>query len=337
MQESRLNLSSWGRRAAGFLPLLLGGCTGPASMLKPMGPVAGRVTGWWWLMFFSAVAVLLVVVVLLLFGLLRSRRRKERAGRPRERAWLTFVVSAGGIVPAVTLSALMGLNLYSEHLVTAAAKAPGLTVEVTGHQWWWEFHYPEAGVTTANELHIPAGEPVKLKLMSADVIHSFWVPPLAGKLDLVPGHVNTLELSADRPGVFRGQCAEFCGVQHARMAFLVIADPPASFASWLDEQQKPAPEPAGDAERAGQEVFMKAGCVQCHTVRGTEAEGTVGPDLTHLASRLTLGAASLSNTEGNRAGWILDSQALKPGNRMPRNALEPSDLQDLLAWLASLE
>ncbi len=213
-----------------------------------------------------------------------------------------------------------------------------MTIDVEGNQWWWEAAYPGYDEVTANEIHIPAGEPVLVRLASLDVIHSFWVPELAGKLDLVPGQINELWIEAAEPGVYFGQCAEFCGVQHALMAFHVVADPPEEFAAWIAEQQEPAEAPLADSlvER-GRDVFLSAGCIQCHTVRGTQATGQLGPDLTHLASRDWIAAGTLENTVGNLEAWISDPQAIKPGAKMPPTELDSEELQALVAYLQSLE
>jgi cytochrome c oxidase subunit 2 len=330
-----------------LIALLLNGCQGVSSMLRPAGPEAARITFWWWLMFWISVFVLALVVALLLTGLLRRRRsletdaagaaRQARILQRNERRWLRFVIYAGMVAPAVILGSVMGINLFSERVIAAAAQVPALEVEITGHQWWWEIRYPEQGVVTANELHIPVGRPVKLRLASTDVIHSFWAPQLEGKRDLIPGQVNILTFEATQAGIYRGQCAEFCGRQHAKMAFLVIAEPVAAFEGWISQQQQPAAAPVTAAARAGQQVFLHSACVACHTVAGTTAAGRLGPDLTHVASRFTLAAATLPNTPGQRAGWIVNSQALKPGNDMPAMQLAPADLQALLAWLETLE
>jgi cytochrome c oxidase subunit 2 len=192
-------------------------------------------------------------------------------------------------------------------------------------------------VTTANEIHIPVGRPVVLTLKSHDVIHSLWVPNLAGKKDLIPGHETTLALRADRPGRYRGQCAEFCGYQHGKMGLLVIAEPPETFAAWLEAQRRTPPPPTDPLPQRGQQVFLAGTCAMCHAIQGTSAFGRVAPDLTHIASRPTLAAATLPNRPGYRAGWIVDSQSLKPGNHMPPNPLNPPDLQALLAYLESLK
>ncbi|HLU83462.1 MAG TPA: c-type cytochrome, partial [Trueperaceae bacterium] len=211
-----------------------------------------------------------------------------------------------------------------------------LTIEVIGHQWWWEVRYPESGVVTANEVVIPVGETVRLELSSVDVIHSFWVPVLNGKMDLIPGQTTSLPLEASLAGEYFGFCAEFCGVQHARMNLLVVAQERSDFDAWLATQQLAAPPPNDATTLAGQQVFLGSACVYCHTVRGTNASGKLGPDLTHLASRRLLGAGALPNTRGNLAGWIVNSQTTKPGNRMPPMYLGGSELQSLLAYLETL-
>jgi cytochrome c oxidase subunit II len=212
---------------------------------------------------------------------------------------------------------------------------------VIGHQWWWEFHYlnPVASqiVITANELHIPTGQPVRLKITARDVIHSFWVPNLHGKKDAIPGWENTDYVQADKPGIYHGQCAEFCGHQHAHMGFTVFADPPDAFDRWIAGQRSPPHQPATEAEKRGQDVFLRNACPMCHQIAGTTAHAFAGPELSHLGGRQTLAAGTLPNTRGNLAGWILNPQSVKPGARMPPNDLRGSDLQDLLAYLESLK
>ena len=268
---------------------------------------------------------------------IRSRRAQSDTvlQDPDDRRSITLVLLAGAVVPAAVL---FGMMLWSISInPPVSAQENGLVVEVTGHQWWWEVHYPHENIITANEIHIPVGQTVTVRLTSADVNHSFWVPQLAPKLDLIPGQWNTMTLEAGKAGTYRGQCAEFCGVQHAHMAFLVIADPPEAFARWVAQEQQPAPDPTTKLAKQGQQVFLSSACVYCHTINGTAADGKVGPDLTHLASRTTIGAALLPNTPGNLAGWIINSQALKPGNKMPPMQLGPDQMQALLAYLATLE
>ncbi|HEY0777283.1 MAG TPA: cytochrome c oxidase subunit II [Gemmatirosa sp.] len=207
---------------------------------------------------------------------------------------------------------------------------------VIGHQWWWEVRYPRDGVLTANELHVPVGRRVRIALSTEDVNHSFWVPQLAGKTDLVAGQVNTIWLEADTAGTYYGECAEFCGPQHAHMGFTVVAESPADYADWLATQHAPAVPATQPEVQAGRAAFASLGCAGCHAVRGTVFQGRAGPDLTHLASRATLAAGTLPNTRGDLAGWVADPQRVKPGNRMPVVAMSGTDLQAVVAYLESL-
>jgi cytochrome c oxidase subunit 2 len=225
----------------------------------------------------------------------------------------------------------------------AVATPPGpraLEIEVTGHQWWWEIRYPAVVpadiVVTANEIHVPVDRVVRLHLASTDVIHSIWIPNINGKKDLIPGRATQLTFRPRRSGTFSGRCAEFCGYQHAKMGLLLVVEPPGEFARWLEEQRRPSVAPAQEALEHGREVFLAGPCSSCHTIRGTGAFGHKAPDLTHLASRSTIAAATLPNTTGHLAGWVVDPQRLKPGNRMPPNLLASADLLDLVAYLRSL-
>lgn len=259
--------------------------------------------------------------------------------RARPAAWKEILWIGGGglVLPlAVLIPLYLATVVTSSALTRPAEPHSNLAVEVTGHMWWWEVTYPDHGVVTANEIHIPAGRPVLVRLRSDDVIHSFWVPRLHGKVDLNPGSWNELRIEADEPGVYRGQCAEYCGLQHARMAFLVVAESPEDFDRWIAARSRPAPDPATAPTERGLHVFMEAGCAACHAIAGTEASGREGPDLTHLASRRTLAAGQLPNTTGALGGWIVDPQATKPGALMPPSRLEPGDLQALLAYMGTL-
>jgi cytochrome c oxidase subunit 2 len=266
------------------------------------------------------------------------RRRQPGAAEGGFFSGTTFVALAGAVIPFVVLMVVFGVTLRALIALAEPNEPAPLTIDVVGHQFWWDVRYPNEGVVTANEIHIPTDQPVTLNLTGGDVIHSFWVPQLAGKMDLIPGKTSTIWLQADEPGEYRGQCAEFCGIQHAHMAFLVIAQPQDEFAAWLDRQRQPSSEPAPDSlvER-GEQIFLGSACVYCHAVRGTEASGELGPDLTHLASRRTLAAGTLENNLGNLAGWISDPQSIKPGNAMPATNLGSEELQALLAYLMSLE
>jgi len=289
-----------------------------------------------------AVAVVTYILVVgALFAVIRNRRyaaddpvspgRHERAERSVKLAVLV-------VVPVLFLFLLY--NFAVARNVNRMPDGPLLTIDVTGHQWWWEVAYedpvPHNIVRTANEIHIPVGQTVMIKLASHDVIHSFWVPNLSGKKDLLPGHKDALWIRADKPGVYRGQCAEFCGLEHAKMALFVVAEPAADFTKWIEHQREPAPTPADSLAAKGQVVFETGPCAMCHTVASTRAAATVGPDLTHVASRMTLAAGTLPNTRGNLGGWIVDPQTIKPGAKMPANSLEPKNLQALLAYLGTL-
>ncbi len=319
--------------------LLLGACgqEGP-SILDPQGPRSERIADLWWVLFALGTAVFVVVIALVLLAIFRGQPGPRPD--PSSNGWFagtTFVGIAGFAIPLVILAAVFGFTLWTLSALADPDEPTSLTIEVLGHQWWWEVHYPEEGVVTANEIHIPAGQPVELKLTAPDVIHSLWVPELSGKTDLIPGKTNTMWLEANEPGEYRGQCAEFCGIQHANMAFLVIAQPPDEFAAWIAEQREPADEPAvGSIIQRGQQIFLGSACVYCHTVNGTNASGRLGPDLTHLASRQTLAAGTIENNLGNLSGWVVDPQAIKPGNKMPATNLTAEELQALMAYLMSL-
>lgn len=313
--------------------LLATGCAGRQSALDPAGPAAASIDrlGAW--MYAGAAVVVVLVTVLALLPVLR---RRERAPR-RE----LFLWGGGVALPLLTLSALVPYVFTVGHETRAPTAPDRLSVDVTGHQFWWEMSYRRAAgqgrAVSANELRVPVGEPVELLLRSKDVIHSFWAPTLAGKTDLIPGRVNRLVVQADRPGVYRGQCAEYCGRQHAFMAFDVIAMPRAEFDAWLARLAAPAPEPATALLRAGRAVFDSVGCAACHAVRGVSA-GRFGPDLTLVGSRRSIGAGVLGGGIGNIGGWIASAQHLKPGNAMPSfNQLQGNDLHALAAWLASLK
>ena len=317
--------------------LLCGACGGPQSTLAPAGPSASRLAGLSWTLFGVLGLVYLAVLMLLGIAMLRSRRARPPSPPASDRRALTAVVLGGVVAPTIVGAVLTAITFRDLDAVLPGPPSDALVVEVTGHQWWWEIRYPgpDDAVTTANELHIPAGRRVRVRLASRDVIHSFWVPALQGKVDMIPGRTTEVWLQADRPGRHRGQCAEYCGLQHARMALWVVVDSPADFATWLDRERRPAAEPVEAEARRGQAVFREQGCAGCHPVRGVTA-GAGGPDLTHVASRRTLAAGTLDNVPGNLAGWIADPQALKPGNLMPRMPLRAPDLHALVGYLGTL-
>jgi cytochrome c oxidase subunit 2 len=318
------------------------------SALDPAGPAAVYIARLWWLMFWLTTAVFVVTIGFLAWGVLRGRRpppfvERRRQIRPdpaSDRALTGAVAMAVGATVVILFGVLLA-SFLTERAVSARGAASAVTIDITGYQWWWQIEYedpnPSLRVTTANEIHIPIGRPVALKVTSRDVIHSFWVPNLQGKRDLIPGYTTAIWIQADRPGVFRGQCAEFCGYQHAHMAFYVTAESDDEFQRWLTAQRAEAATPSSDTERHGRDVFLSSTCTQCHTIRGTIAGARLGPDLTHVASRGTIAAGTLPNTVGHLAGWVSDSQSIKPGNRMPPNAISGDDLQALLVYLERLK
>jgi cytochrome c oxidase subunit II len=317
------------------------------SWLTPAGPAAAQIAGLTWVVFSGGAVIYLVVLGLLAYALWpRSRPAIDdnpatAAAGGDQRRLEVWLLGGGAIGTTLVLTALLLMSLRTFAAVLPPPDPAPLTVEIVGQQWWWAVRYigaaPEDTVETANELHVPIGKPVVIRLLSTDVIHSFWVPELQGKLDLIPGKLNVTWLQADRPGVYRGQCAEYCGLQHARMGFLVIAQPAEDFAAWLRRERASAATPTDDLGRQGERLFLDRGCAFCHTIRGTSAFfGRGGPDLTHLASRRTLAAATLTNVGGHLAGWIANPQALKPGNRMPQVPLEPPEFHAVLHYLQGL-
>jgi cytochrome c oxidase subunit 2 len=302
-------------------------------VLDPAGPYAGPVTTLAWGLLIGGGIVLLIVLIALGVALWGKPGLRQRLGGDKA-IWI------GGVgFPVVVLTALLVWGLWLTASLQATAPRPGeMRVRVTGEMWWWRVAYLGEGgravINDANELHIPIGRPVLLDLQSADVIHSFWVPRLAGKLDMIPGRTNLLRIQADRPGTYGGQCAEYCGGPHALMGFVVVAHEPEAFARWQAARLAPPVPHLG----RGAELFVSSGCAACHTVRGTAANGIAGPDLSHVGSRRTLGAGILPNGHAALAGWVRGSQALKPGNRMPSYPqLPPADLAALASYLDGLK
>jgi cytochrome c oxidase subunit 2 len=312
----------------------------PLGYLQTHGPAADPVTQLGWGLLGVSVAVIVIVGALLL-GALWHRRAPlppDADGRPpltrdpRAARWISIGVSISSLV-------LLGCTVWIFTTLAAVARAPAarLTLDVVAHQWWWEVRYAGEGGTpafdTANEIHIPVGEPVRLRLAGDDVIHSFWVPQLAGKTDVIPGVANTAWLQANAPGDYLGQCGEYCGAQHAHMRLDVIAEAPADFAAWRAQQAAAAAD--GGAAMRGRAVFDQR-CGVCHRVRGTDAGGALGPDLTHLMSRRRIAAGTLPNDRAHLMAWIADAQAFKPGARMPRLALSGDELAAVVDYLNTL-
>ena len=309
----------------------------PQSALRAVGPIAQTLLEVSGVLAVGGTLIFVAVMVLLALAV------RRRGGSTVNTRW--WIVGGGLVFPAVVLAALFA---YSEAHRPPWRPVPppnALIIGVTGYMWWWEVRYRDpatgAEVVTANELRSPVGRPVYFGLGSADVIHSFWVPSLGGKMDMLPGRVQHLLLQADRPGTWRGQCAEYCGEQHARMALHVVAQERAAFDAWLAAQARPAfasPTPSRDIER-GREAFLAHRCNACHTVRGVSQESRLGPDLTHVGSRLHLGAGTVANEPAQLAAWVAHTQQMKPGARMPSSGgrLGAEDLQSIAAWLAQLK
>ena len=313
------------------------GC-GKQSTLDPHSHQSRVIEHLWWWMLAAAAVVFLGAAVLLMI----SWSRRHRTGLPvlgeSDRASSGLVLVFGIGVPIVALIALFVVANLSVAKNTEAPKAgtTSMTVEVTGHQWFWQIRYPGTGAITANELHIPVGTRVELVAKTADVIHSFWVPQLNRKIDMVPGRTNRILLFADKPGRYRGQCAEFCGLQHAHMGLYVFAEPRSAFRAWVANMAKPRRTPASRSLRGGERVFMDNACASCHTIRGTAARGRIGPDLTHVASRSTLAATQIPNDDRALTRWVRDPQHVKPGNKMPALDLSGAEVKALTAYLESL-
>jgi cytochrome c oxidase subunit 2 len=311
------------------------GCSGVQSALDPAGREAERIAELFWWMTGGAGLIWLAVVALALHAYARPAGYRSTS---RDR-W--FVVVGGFVVPTVVLTVLLLFGLAL--LPAAVARAPdgSLQVSVVGEQWWWRVRYITSGETTvelANEVRLPVGEPVQFRLASPDVIHSFWIPSLGGKMDMIPGRITSLTLRPTTTGVFRGACAEYCGTSHALMAFSVAVMPAPEFRRWLDRQAQPAPEPVDSAAVRGRDVFIANGCAACHTIRGTAARGVIGPDLTHAGSRLSIGAGLLPNDAEAFWRWITSIDAIKPGAHMPHFRMLPDDeRRALAAYLESLQ
>ena len=292
----------------------------------------------WWLMLALAVIVFLIVVVVLVVGLVRRRDATDpREGEPTPKHLGGMIVAGGVALPVVIVSAVFAATVVAMQDVSTTAPPDALEIEIVGHQWWWEVRYPAEGITTANEAHVPVGRPIAVRLTSADVIHSFWVPALAGKMDLLPDRVNTLVLEADVPGVHHSECAEFCGLQHAQMGLIVVAEPADRFAEWVAQQRRPAADPIGEPAKTAAALFVERDCAKCHTIRGTSAAGTTGPDLTHVASRSEIAGGARPNTPDDLAEWITDPHTIKDGVEMPATQLTSDEVTALVAWLRSLE
>jgi cytochrome c oxidase subunit II len=345
--RTRVQLNSLSRPAFSAALILASACSGFQSVLDPKGPRAEAVAKLHWSFVIVATIVYVIVLGILLWALwYASHRPLPIEGHPHRETEAQAATMKWGVITAVAITTVILITFLFIDVSTGSALArlggtKPLRIDVVGHQWWWEVKYvdpdPHNLVETANEIHVPTGRPVLIKMTSSDVIHSFWAPNLSGKKDLIPGHQTITWFRADSAGVYRGQCAEFCGHEHAKMAFFIVAEPKTKFESWLQSQREEAKQPADSLQQQGERVFLTGPCAMCHTVSGTGAGGTVGPNLTHLASRRTIAAGTLPNNTGNLAGWILDPQSIKPGVKMPPTKLDPPSLQALLAYLENLK
>jgi cytochrome c oxidase subunit 2 len=329
------------RRAAIVLLMVSGaalsacGNTRSPKILGAKGSESHQISGLWWLMFGLAAFVYLVVGGFIVLAAVRGRGTPQ--GRPSRLTDHGFIWIGGIIVPLIILMTLAAFTVRT----TAALRKPSsqeLRIDVVGKRWWWAVDYPGLHIVTANEIHVPAGQRINIRIDSDNVNHSFWVPQLAGKIDAIPGQHNYLRFTAQKPGTYRGLCSQYCGTQHAWMQFVVIVQSPGDFGRWATrEQVLPGRMPSTEQEARGQLVFVSSACAGCHTIRGTQATGEIGPDLTDFGQRTTLGSVRVTNTTGNLAGWIGNSQTLKPGNLMPPQYLSPGDLQAVVAYLQDLK
>jgi cytochrome c oxidase subunit 2 len=323
-------------------------CTGTErqSAVDPAGIQAERIHDLWNLLFWTTSVVFVAVMTALAIAVFRPRPAHTSdepvSVPPADREFRKGIIVAGAVaLTGLILFVFLIADFVTGRRIDALAEPNAPTIKVTAHQWWWEVRYDDATpsdiVVTANEIHLPVGRTMRIELEAADVIHSFWVPNLHGKTDAIPGHTVETHLRADQPGVFWGQCAEFCGHQHANMRFIVVAEPEADFQHWLKAQRESAPEPATPSQKRGQRVFLANTCVMCHSIGGTQAAGRVGPDLTHVASRMRIAAGTLPMTRGHLAGWVNDPHGVKPGVRMVVSPLAPDDLHALLDYLETLK
>jgi cytochrome c oxidase subunit II len=339
-----LGAPSWRLITLSLAITLLTSCVeAPASRDTPStldvhGEGARIISQEWQLLFWTGTAIVLLVSVLLIAILIRQLRTpRDFIPDQRDSTGIRWIWLGGIALPVIVLVLTFASTVRGSSALSAPPSPETLKVNIVGHRWWWEVQYPDQGFITANQLVVPVGQSVRVDLDSRDVIHSFWVPQLHFKRDLIPGQPGSTWLQANEPGIYRGICAEFCGQQHAQMMFMVVALEPERYQAWLDNESKPAQPPADDLARAGQQVFLSSSCLYCHTIRGTPAAGETGPDLTHLASRQIIAAGALENNVGNLGGWIMDPQHIKPGSAMPATPLTGEELQALLAYLSTLQ
>lgn len=316
------------------------------SALEAAGPQAAHIVDLWRIFVFVCTAVFAAILLALLIALWRTPRGDGQSApdlsalnRPEPRTRRSVAIAVVG--SSLLLVALVIASVFTDRALARLSLANAVNIEVTANQWWWSARYttgdPSQIFVTANELHVPVGRPVVVQLKASDVIHSLWIPNLAGKKDLLPGRSALLQFRADKAGIYRGQCAEFCGFQHALMGLLVVADPPAQYDAWEQAQRAPAAEPADATAQRGKQLFQSSSCAMCHAIQGTTANGQHAPDLTHIASRQTLAAGTLRNTREQLTSWIANPQQHKPGANMPATPLAPDELAAIVAYLETLK
>ena len=326
-----------------LLSMTLAGCAGAPSPLAPVSSNARLISSLTWVVFGIATIVFVVVEGMLIYSTIRFSR-KTSDGLPKQVGGNTRLEIAWTLAPAIVLAIVFVISMQTLRTIAfqpstspdAGDPSQALHVRVIGHQWWWELDYPDLHIVAADEMHVPTGTVVNVDVESVDVIHSYWVPQLGGKIDAIPGHVNRTWFQATQAGTYYGQCAEFCGVEHANMRLQVIVETPEQFQTWVKGQQAAVPAMTGDAA-TGEQVFLNGPCVGCHTIDGTKAQGKVGPNLTHFASRSVFAGAVLDNTPQNVAQWLADPQKVKPGNLMPNLHLPQNQIDELVAFLESLK
>jgi cytochrome c oxidase subunit II len=321
------------------------GFSGNQSALNPIGAGATHTEHTFALLFWITSIVYCLVMIALVITVFRRRHSLDTLPEPQTTTdtgdrFAAKAVGGAMVVTVVLLFIMLIGSFMTSRALGKMNNEPAMTINVYGHQWWWEVEYPNNEpykyVRTANEIHVPVGVSLHIHGTSRDVIHSFWAPNVHGKRDFMPGYDTDVVMRVDQPGRWRGQCAEYCGEQHAHMSFYMVGESKSEFEKWLADQAQSANPPQSAHAIHGQQVFLTHACVMCHTIRGSTAASRVGPDLTHLASRGTIAAGMLPNTPGNLAGWIMNAQAIKPGSRMPPNQMSGTDLQDLLAYLETL-
>ena len=344
----RIPCESSVRHSVIALAIALSGCSGIQSALDPKGPKAAGVLHLTWFLVGTAAVVYVVVVAMLVWVLRRGSQSpvdldpKLGTEVTEHHGGMKTWVVAATVMTTIILIGFVFVDLSTARSLSTVGGAAPLRIDVVGHQWWWEVKYPDPNdpqndIETANEIHVPVGRAVLIKMKSGDVIHSFWAPNLDGKKDLIPGHETVTWFRADTVGVYRGQCAEFCGYEHAKMAFYVVAEPRIEFERWLAQQRAEASTPGDSLAQGGERVFLSSSCAMCHSIAGTGAGSNNGPDPTHLASRRTIAAGTLPNTAANLESWILDPQMIKPGAKMPANRIDPQSLRALVAYLQELK